>query len=71
MNLILRQGVVEIRWRQNLHLLDNKPVGISGYVTRLTESLPKKLKGLLPSPEELEAVLSETKVESSGHEGRS
>jgi len=35
-----------------------KPVGISGYVTRLTESLPKKLKGLLPSPEEIEAELS-------------
>jgi len=37
-----------------------KPVGISGYVTRLTESLPKKLKGLLPSPEEIEAELSRT-----------
>ena len=35
-----------------------KPVGISGYITRLTESLPKKLKGLLPSPEEIEAELS-------------
>jgi hypothetical protein len=35
-----------------------KPVGVSGYVTRLTESLPKKLKGLLPSPEEIEAELS-------------
>ena len=35
-----------------------KPVGISGYVTKLTESLPKKLKGLLPSPEEIEAELN-------------
>jgi YhcG PDDEXK nuclease domain len=43
-----------------------KPVGISGYVTRLTESLPKKLKGLLPSPEEIEAELSRKDGESSG-----
>jgi len=39
-------------------------VGISGCVTRLTESLPKKLKGLLPSPEELEAELSRKAGES-------
>jgi len=37
---------------------EQEPVGISGYVTRLTESLPKKLKGLLPSPEEIEPELS-------------
>ena len=43
-----------------------KPVGISGYVTRLTESLPKKLKGLLPSPEEIEAEFSRTDGESRG-----
>ncbi len=43
-----------------------KPVGISGYVTRLTESLPKKLKGLLPSPEEIEAELSETDEKNGG-----
>jgi hypothetical protein len=33
-------------------------IGISGYVTRLTESLPKKFQGLLPSPEELDAELN-------------
>jgi predicted nuclease of restriction endonuclease-like (RecB) superfamily len=43
-----------------------KPVGISGYVTRLTESLPKKLKGLLPSPEEIEAELSKKDGEKGG-----
>jgi hypothetical protein len=41
-------------------------VGISGYVTRLTESLPKKLKGLLPSPEEIEAELTRKDRESRG-----
>jgi len=50
----------------NFVLLNNKPVGISGYVTRLTESLPKKLKGLLPSPEEIEAELSRTAGGNSG-----
>jgi predicted nuclease of restriction endonuclease-like (RecB) superfamily len=35
----------------------NKPMGVSTY--QLTESLPKQLKGSLPSVEELEAELSE------------
>lgn len=35
-----------------------KPVGVSGYITKLVESLPKKFKGVLPSPEEIEAELS-------------
>jgi hypothetical protein len=39
---------------------EQEPVSISGYVTRLTESLPKKLKGLLLSQEEIEAELSKT-----------
>jgi hypothetical protein len=60
------QGVAQIRWGRYLHLLNNKPVGISGYVTRLTESLPKKLKGSLPSPEEVEAELSRKDGETIG-----
>jgi hypothetical protein len=57
---IVQQLVAQIPWGRFLHLLNNKPVGISGYVTRLTESLLKKLKGLLPSPEEIEAELRRT-----------
>ena len=34
-----------------------KPVGISSYVTKLVESLPKEFRRSLPSPEELEAEL--------------
>jgi predicted nuclease of restriction endonuclease-like (RecB) superfamily len=34
-----------------------KPVGVSSYITRLVESLPRALRGSLPSPEELEAEL--------------
>jgi len=50
--------VAKIDLGHDFVLLANKPVGISGYVTRLTESLPKKLKRLLPSPEEIEAELN-------------
>jgi hypothetical protein len=35
----------------------NKPMGVSTY--QLTESLPKRLKGSLPTVEELEAELGE------------
>ncbi|AGA27880.1 PDDEXK nuclease domain-containing protein [Singulisphaera acidiphila] len=35
-----------------------KPVGVSSYVTKLVESLPKDLKGSLPSLKEIEAELS-------------
>ncbi len=35
-----------------------KPVGVSGYITKLVGSLPAKFKGVLPSPEEIEAELS-------------
>lgn len=35
-----------------------KPVGVSSYVTKLVESLPKDLRGSLPSPKEIEAELS-------------
>jgi hypothetical protein len=34
-----------------------KPVGISSYVTKLIETLPKEFRGSLPSPKELEAEL--------------
>ena len=40
----------------------SKPVGISSYLTKLVESLPKELRGSLPSPKDLEAEL-----EKSGH----
>ena len=43
--------VVEYALRDN-----RKPIGVSGY--KLTESLPKKLKGSLPTVEELEAELA-------------
>jgi hypothetical protein len=34
-----------------------KPVGISNYVTKLVESLPAKLSGNLPGPEDLEVAI--------------
>ena len=37
-----------------------KPVGISSYVTRLVESLPKEFRGSLPSPKQLEAELEKS-----------
>jgi len=36
---IVQQLVAEIPWGRFLHLLNNKSVGISGYVAGLTESL--------------------------------
>jgi len=36
----------------------NKPIGISGYVTKLMASLPKALKGAVPSVAELEKGLA-------------
>jgi hypothetical protein len=37
-----------------------KPVGISSYVTKLVESLPKEFRGSLPSPKQLEAELGKS-----------
>jgi len=37
-----------------------KPVGISSYITKLVESLPKELRGSLPSPKQLEAELEKS-----------
>ncbi len=36
----------------------NKPIGVSGYVTRLVDSLPKALKGAVPTVKELEKGLA-------------
>jgi hypothetical protein len=36
----------------------SKPIGISGYVTKLVDSLPKTLKGAIPSVKELEKGLA-------------
>jgi len=36
----------------------SKPIGISGYVTKLVDSLPKNLKGAVPSVEDLEKGLA-------------
>jgi predicted nuclease of restriction endonuclease-like (RecB) superfamily len=36
----------------------SKPIGISGYVTKLVDSLPKTLKGAIPSVKELEQGLA-------------
>jgi len=35
-----------------------KPIGVSGYVTKLVETLPKSLKGAIPSVQELEKGLA-------------
>jgi predicted nuclease of restriction endonuclease-like (RecB) superfamily len=45
-----------------------KPVGVSGYITKLVESLPKKFNGVLPSPEEIEAELSKANWKKKGEE---
>jgi hypothetical protein len=34
-----------------------KPIGVAGWETRLVESLPKRLKGQLPTVAEIEAEL--------------
>lgn len=36
----------------------SKPIGVSGYVTQLVDSLPQSLKGSIPSIEELENALT-------------
>jgi hypothetical protein len=36
-----------------------KPVGVSGYVTRLVESLPEPMKDAVPSVEEIEQGLQD------------
>lgn len=43
-----------------------KPVGVARYVTRLVESLPPKLRGNLPSPEQIEAELKNARTEGTG-----
>ena len=37
-----------------------KPVGISSYITKLVESLPKEFRGNLPSPKQLEEELQKS-----------
>ena len=34
-----------------------KPVGVARYVTRLVETLPANLEGVLPAPSDIEAEL--------------
>ncbi|OPZ71276.1 MAG: hypothetical protein BWY82_01773 [Verrucomicrobia bacterium ADurb.Bin474] len=36
-----------------------KPIGVSGYVTKLVDSLPKAFKGIVPSVAELEQGLTQ------------
>ncbi len=36
----------------------DKPIGVAGWKTRLTEVLPKDLKGSLPTVQEIEAELA-------------
>lgn len=45
-----------------------KPVGVSTYITKMVESLPKKFKGILPSPKEIEAELSKVNWEKKNDE---
>src|SRR5208337_1658209 len=40
-----------------------KPVGISSYITKLVESVPKELRGSLPSPKQFEAELEKSEDE--------
>ena len=35
----------------------NRPIGVAEWETRITKSLPKELKGSLPTVEEIEAEL--------------
>jgi hypothetical protein len=37
-----------------------KPVGVSSYVTKLVESLPKEFRESLPSPEAIKAELKKS-----------
>jgi hypothetical protein len=37
----------------------SKPIGVSEYVTRLVDSLPEGLEGIVPSVTELEQALSD------------
>jgi predicted nuclease of restriction endonuclease-like (RecB) superfamily len=57
-----RQGKAVTNFERTLPADANKPVGVSTY--QLTESLPKRLEGILPTVEDLEAELSEP---STGH----
>lgn len=40
----------------------NKPIGVASYKTKLVESLPKNLKGSLPTVEEIEAELEKREI---------
>ena len=40
----------------------HKPMGVAAYETKIVSSLPKKLKGTLPTIEEIEAELSAVKT---------
>ncbi|NHZ87232.1 MAG: DUF1016 family protein, partial [Planctomycetia bacterium] len=40
----------------------NKPIGVAEYETKLVESLPNKLKGSLPTIEEIEAELEKQEI---------
>jgi predicted nuclease of restriction endonuclease-like (RecB) superfamily len=43
----------------------NKPIGVASYETKLVESLPKNLKGSLPTIEEFEAELEQAEIKTS------
>ncbi len=58
--LILCRGKNRIVAEYALRDMD-KPIGVSGYVTRLVDALPKGLKGAIPSVAELEAGLTPRK----------
>lgn len=40
----------------------NRPIGVSSFVVKLVESLPKKLQGQLPSIKEIEEELKKAKT---------
>ncbi len=45
-----------------------KPIGVAGWQTKITESLPRDLRGSLPSIRQIEAELKDAKRERTGNE---
>jgi hypothetical protein len=43
-----------------------KPIGVAGWQTKITESLPKRLRGSLPTVEQIETELKAAKANGSG-----
>lgn len=44
-----------------------KPIGVAGWQTKITESLPKRLRGILPTIEQIETELEDAKSQKMGN----